>query len=69
MKGFFSIEIATPRSAPAGLAITQEEWESMSPGMRRAIARDFTPPALPFPPAQTLQERKREVEYAGRKRL
>ena len=55
--------------APLGTNMTRAEWEQLSPGYRRAITREFAPKVEPPEVAPTLQERKEEIEYAGRKRL
>lgn len=55
--------------------MTREQWESLSPGMRREITRQFTPPATPPeppapPPSATLNEHERAmVRVEAKQRL
>lgn len=57
--------------APAELSWSSDDWNSLSPGMRREITRQYEP-ALPPTETKTrrqLKDRKAEVERAGRQRL
>lgn len=65
-------ELADP---PEALGWTREQWDGLTPGMKREIERDLRrrgliPDLCSPPPAQkTLREHRAEVEYAGRKRI
>ena len=70
---FFSFRAEEPEpDAPAELEMAREDWERLSPGMRRTITKTYAPKPEPLPdidPDQELRERKAAVEYAGKKRL
>ena len=67
---FFTYSSEAPDPMPPeNCRMSRDEWESLSPGYRRAISREFAPPPPPMPPKQSLDEKRRAVEYAGRKRL
>ena len=74
MKGLFPYKGAEETSPlpPEGVRMTQSEWESLTPGYRRAITRDFAPKKMPEVMADEgieRRNRKEDVEYAGSKRL
>lgn len=61
--------------APEALGWAREEWDTLSPGMKREIERDLRrrgliPDLCSEPPTkQSAEDIRRAVEYAGRKRL
>ena len=60
---------------PDALGWTRDDWDALSPGMKREIERDLrrrgeVPDVCSPPePKQNADDHRRAVEYAGRKRL
>lgn len=80
---FFSYSAGTPYSPPYGCDLSQSDWDSLSPGMRREIAKWRNKANLgtgeggiaqpkakqTMPTRQDLRDHKLAVEQAAKERL